>query len=87
MNRGLALASIAKVVHEFISRRLRVPLFGESRQKPRIRDYALIAILIGTAARAGGVAGRKIGNFKHDGTQYILRFREKGGEIIPIPVR
>jgi len=52
-----------------------------------IRDYAIIATLIGTAARAGGVAGLKVGNFKHDGTQYILRFREKGGKIIPIPVR
>jgi site-specific recombinase XerD len=28
-----------------------------------IRDYAIIATLIGTAARAGGVAGLKVGNF------------------------
>lgn len=52
-----------------------------------LRDYAIIATLIGTAARSGGVANLKIGSFKHDGSQYMLRFREKGNKIIPVPVR
>lgn len=52
-----------------------------------LRDYAIIATLIGTAARAGAVANLKVKSLKHDGTQYLLRFREKGGKVIPIPVR
>ena len=35
-----------------------------------VRDYAIIATLIGTAARAGAVARLKVGNLKHDGSQH-----------------
>jgi site-specific recombinase XerD len=51
------------------------------------RDKAIIATLIYTAARAGAVAGLRIKDFTWDGTQYALRFREKGGKSRLIPVR
>lgn len=40
-----------------------------------------------TACRAGAVAGLRLGDFQHDGAQYVLRFREKGGKSREIPVR
>jgi integrase/recombinase XerD len=52
-----------------------------------LRDRAVIATLIYTAARAGAVAGLKRKHFDHDGTQYTLRFAEKGGKSREIPVR
>ncbi len=51
------------------------------------RDLALIATLIFTAARAGAVAKLKLGHLLNDGTQYSLRFEEKGGKVREIPVR
>jgi integrase/recombinase XerD len=33
------------------------------------------------------VAKLRIGDFQHDGTQYVLRFSEKGGTSREIPVR
>lgn len=51
------------------------------------RDRAIIAALIYTAARAGAVARLRIKDFAHDGTQYGLRFAEKGGKSRLIPVR
>jgi site-specific recombinase XerD len=51
------------------------------------RDRALIAVLIYTAARAGAVASLRIRDFIEDGTQYVLRFSEKGGKARTIPVR
>ena len=52
-----------------------------------LRDRAIIAVLIYTAARVGAVAKLTLKNLKHDGTQYALRFSEKGGKSREIPVR
>ena len=51
------------------------------------RDRAVIAVLIYTAARAGAVAKLRMGDFVNEGTQYVLRFAEKGGKARSIPVR
>ena len=51
------------------------------------RDRAIIATLIYTAARAGAVASLRLKDFAWDGTQYALRFLEKGGKARLIPVR
>ena len=52
-----------------------------------LRDQAIIAVLIYTAARVGAVAKLTLKSLKHDGTQYALRFSEKGGKSREIPVR
>ncbi len=52
-----------------------------------LRDRAIIGMLIGTAARAGAVAKLRLKHFTHDGTQWNLRFEEKGGKSREIPVR
>jgi integrase/recombinase XerD len=52
-----------------------------------LRDRAIIATLIYTAARAGAVAALRMKDFTSDGTQYALRFSEKGGKSRSIPVR
>jgi integrase/recombinase XerD len=52
-----------------------------------LRDRAIIAVLIYTAARVGAVAKLTLKNLKNDGTQYALRFSEKGGKSREIPVR
>jgi integrase/recombinase XerD len=52
-----------------------------------LRDAAVIATLIYTAARAGAVARLRMRDLTHDGTQYLLRFQEKGGKSREIPVR
>jgi integrase/recombinase XerD len=52
-----------------------------------LRDRAIIGILIYTAARAGAVAKLKRKHFAYDGTQWTLRFDEKGGKSREIPVR
>lgn len=52
-----------------------------------LRDRAILAVLIYTAARVGAVAKLTIKSLKHDGTQYNLRFSEKGGKSREIPVR
>jgi site-specific recombinase XerD len=52
-----------------------------------LRDRAIIAVLIYTAARVGAVAKLTMKSLKHDGTQYALRFSEKGGKSREIPVR
>jgi integrase/recombinase XerD len=52
-----------------------------------LRDRALFAILIYTAARVGAVAKLTLKSLKHDGSQYTLRFSEKGGKSREIPVR
>lgn len=51
------------------------------------RDRALIQTLIYTAARAGAVASLRLRDLVWDGTQYSLRFAEKGGKSRSIPVR
>lgn len=52
-----------------------------------MRDRAVIAILVYTAARIGAVANLKRGNLTHDGTQWTLRFAEKRGKSREIPVQ
>ena len=74
---------------------------GEAERKPSVpqaaldhpphvvglRDRAVIAILIYTAARVGAVAKLRRGDFYQSGDQYCLRFLEKGGKVREIPVR
>ena len=52
-----------------------------------LRDLAIIAILIYTAARVGAVASLRCGDFIDTGEQYVLRFLDKGGKSREIPVR
>jgi site-specific recombinase XerD len=52
-----------------------------------LRDRAIIATLAYTACRAGAAAKLRLGDFQHDGLQYVLRFQEKGGKSREIPVR
>ncbi len=52
-----------------------------------LRDRAVIAVLIYTAARVGAVSRLTFKSLKHDGSQYTLRFSEKGGKSREIPVR
>jgi integrase/recombinase XerD len=52
-----------------------------------LRDRAIVALLIYTAARAGAVATLKRGGLYHAGDQWMLHFDEKGGKSREIPVR
>ena len=52
-----------------------------------LRDRALIATLIYTAARVGAVAKLRVKDFVNQGTQFVLHFSEKGGKARSIPVR
>jgi integrase/recombinase XerD len=53
-----------------------------------LRDRAIVATLIFTAARIGAVAGLSLGKFiQQGGNQSFLRFLEKGGKVRDIPVR
>ena len=63
---------------------------GEEVERPLVvgmRDRAILATLRFTACRAGAVAKLRLGDFQHDGSQYVLRFQEKGGKSREIPVR
>lgn len=63
---------------------------GEPVEMPLVvglRDRAILATLAYTACRAGAVAKLRLGDFQDDGTQYVLRFQEKGGKSREIPVR
>jgi len=52
-----------------------------------LRDRAVLAVLIYTAARVGAVAKLTAKDLVHDGSQSALRFSEKGGKSREIPVR
>jgi site-specific recombinase XerD len=52
-----------------------------------LRDRAILAVLVYTAARVGAVAKLTVKNLIHDGSLYTLRFSEKGGKSREIPVR
>ena len=52
-----------------------------------LRDRAIVALLIYTAARAGAVATLRRGSFYDAGDQWMLHFEEKGGKSREIPVR
>jgi site-specific recombinase XerD len=51
------------------------------------RDRAILGVLIYTAGRAGAVARLRLRDFVDEGSQYALRFAEKGGKARSIPVR
>lgn len=52
-----------------------------------LRDRAILATLAYTGCRAGAVAKLRLQDFQSDGTQFMLRFQEKGGKSREIPVR
>jgi integrase/recombinase XerD len=52
-----------------------------------LRDKAILATLAYTACRGGAVAKLRLQDFQSDGTQYVMRFQEKGGKSREIPVR
>lgn len=52
-----------------------------------LRDRAIVALLIYTAARAGAVATLKRGSLYYTGDQWMTHFDEKGGKSREIPVR
>jgi site-specific recombinase XerD len=71
-------------------RSIRVSYETETGEMPHVvglRDRAVIAVLIYTAARIGAVASLKRGSLTHDGSQWTLRFAEKGGKSREIPLR
>jgi len=59
----------------------------DTRHVVGLRDRAIIAMLIYTAARIGAVAGLRLRDFFDVGDQYCLRFLDKGGKSREIPVR
>lgn len=52
-----------------------------------LRDRAIIASMIYTAARVGAVAKLRVADFYQAGNQWCFRFSEKGGKSREIPVR
>lgn len=52
-----------------------------------LRDLAIVATLIYTAGRVGAVVSLRVKDFAQDGTQWCLRFGEKGGKRRKIPCR
>jgi integrase/recombinase XerD len=52
-----------------------------------LRDRAVIATLVYTAARVGAVSKLRVRDFYQDGRQKCLRLDEKGGKVREIPVR
>ena len=77
----LASIQVAKAVDDGQGGTVETPLLVG------LRDRAILATLAYTACRAGAVAKLRLGDFQHDGTQYVLRFQEKGGKSREIPVR
>lgn len=59
----------------------------ETRSVVGLRDRAIVATMIYTAARAGAVAKLRLGDFYTDGRQWFFRFDEKGGKVRDIPCR
>ncbi len=52
-----------------------------------LRDFAVVEIMIYTAARVGAVAKLRRRDFYESGDQFCLQFHEKGGKVREIPVR
>lgn len=77
----LASIQVAKAVEDGQGGTVETPLLVG------LRDRAIIATLKYTACRAGAVARLRLGDFQHDGTQFVFRFQEKGGKSREIPVR
>jgi integrase/recombinase XerD len=53
----------------------------------KLRDRAIVGILIYTAARVGAVAQLRLRDYVDAGDQFCLHFYEKGGKAREIPVR
>lgn len=81
-------SSIEGKTPEITSAQARVLLASiQSSSLIDVRDKAIVATLIYTAARAGAVAKLRIKDLIDEGNQYSLRFKEKGGKHRSIPVR
>jgi site-specific recombinase XerD len=52
-----------------------------------LRDRAVVAVMMYTAARVGAVAKLRGVDYYTDGTQWVFRFDEKGGKVRDIPCR
>ena len=52
-----------------------------------LRDKAALGVMLFTAARAGAIAKLRLKHLRHDGSQWTLRFEEKGRKSREIPVR
>jgi integrase/recombinase XerD len=75
---------------ETLIRAIQTTYIDNSEIKPDLlgmRDQAILAVLAYTAARVGAVAKLTFRSLRNDGTQYALRFLEKGGKSREIPVR
>lgn len=59
----------------------------DTRHVVGLRDCAVVGVLIYTAARVGAVAKLPLRSLNHDGSQWSLRFEEKGGKSREIPLR
>lgn len=59
----------------------------EFRKVGDLRDKAVIATLIFTAARAGAISRLRVKDLVDEGGAYSLKFHEKGGKQRSIPVR
>jgi integrase/recombinase XerD len=59
----------------------------DTRRAVRLRDRAVVTTLAYTAVRGGAVAKHRVGDFQHEGRQYVLRFQEKCGKSREIPMR
>jgi integrase/recombinase XerD len=71
-------------------RSIRVSYETETGSVPHVvglRNRAVIAVLIYTAARIGAVAGLKRASLAYDGNGWTLRFAEKRGKSREIPLR
>src|SRR5262245_45839410 len=77
----LASIQVAKVVDDGQGGKTEIPLLVG------LRDRAILATLAYTICRAEAVAKLRLHDFQEDGTQYVLRFQEKGGKSREIPVR
>ncbi len=77
----LASIQVAKTIDDGQGGRVETPLLVG------LRDRAIIATLKFTACRGGALAKLRLGDFQYGGTQFVLRFREKGGKSREIPVR
>ena len=73
---------------EITPEQVRQLLSGIDTSRPvGLRDCAIVGVLVYTAARAGAIARLRRGDLVSDGTQYLLRFSEKGNRFREIPVR
>ena len=50
-----------------------------------LRDRAILAVLVYTAARVAAVAKLTLKSLKHDGSQCTMRFAERGGKFGAVP--